>query len=71
MRLIQLTDDLVEELIAFIAEETRKGTPLREIAATVEIILDREAQKTIEEGLKSKGKLFGTYQEAEAYLKSV
>ncbi len=69
--MIQLTDDLVEELIAFIAEENRKGTPAKEIAATVEIILDREAQETIEEGLKSKGRVFKSYREAEAYLKSV
>jgi len=71
LKLIQLTDDLVEELIAFITEEARKGTPSKEIAATVEIVLDREAQKTIEEGLKSKGRVFKTYREAEAHLKSV
>lgn len=69
MRLIQLSDNLLEELIDFIAEETRKGTPSKEIAATVEIILDREAQKTIDEGLKSKGRVFKSSQEAEAYLK--
>ena len=69
MKLIQLTDSLVEELIAFIAGETRKGTPSKEIAATVEIILDKEAQKTVEEGLKAKGRVFKTYREAEAYLK--
>ena len=71
MKLIQLTDDLVEELIEFIAQETRRGTPAKEIAATVEIILDREAQKTIEEGLNSRGRVFKSYREAEAHLKSV
>jgi len=71
LKLIQLTDDLVEELVAFIAEESRKGASSKEIAATVEIILDREAWKTIEEGLKSKGKVFRSYREAEAYLKGL
>jgi len=36
LKLIQLTDDLVEELVAFIAEESRKGASSKEIAATVE-----------------------------------
>lgn len=71
MKLVELTNELVEELVAFIGEEIRKGTPGKEIAATVEIILDREAQKTVEEGLKSKGKVFRSYREAEAYLKGL
>lgn len=71
MKLVQLTDELVEEMIAFIAKETRKGTPSKEIAATVEIILDREAQKTVEEGLKSKGKVFQSYRETEVHLKGL
>ncbi|MBI4257623.1 MAG: hypothetical protein HY619_01585 [Thaumarchaeota archaeon] len=70
-KLIQITDNLVEEIVTFIAEETRKGTPSKEIAATVEILLDREAQKTIREGLKSKGKVFHSYEKAEPYLKSL
>ncbi len=71
MKLIQITNDLVEELIKFIAEETRKSTPRREISASVEILLDREAQEAIEDGLKSKGRVFSSYEEAEAYLKSL
>ncbi len=71
MKLVQLTNELVEELIAFIAEETRKGTPSKEIAATVEMILDREAQKTVEDGLKSQGRVFRSYGEAESYLKGL
>jgi len=71
LKLMQLSDERVEELVDFIAEEIRKGTPSKEIAATVEIILDREAQKTIEEGLKSKGRAFKTYREAETYLKGL
>lgn len=71
LKLIQITDSLVKELVNFIAEETRKGTPSEEIAATVEILLDRETQKTIEEGLKSKGKVFHSYEKAETYLKGL
>lgn len=71
LKLLQITDDIVEELIAFIAEETRRGTPTKEIAETVEIILDREAQKTIEEGLRSGGRVFKSSEEAEVYLKGL
>ncbi|MGQ9718577.1 MAG: hypothetical protein ACUVWK_01810 [Nitrososphaerales archaeon] len=58
MTTVTITQDVIDELIGFIIQEVKKGTPKNQILATVELILDKEAQKTIEEGERAKGKVF-------------
>ncbi len=66
-----LDREALDQVISFVVRETRKGTPKRRILATLEILVDAQAQRDIEESLKNPGKIFLSARQAAKYFRSL
>lgn len=63
--------EALDQVVSFVVRQTRKGTPKRRILATLEILVDEQAQRDIDESLKDPGKIFLSARQAAKYLRSL